>query len=128
MHPLRGRVNGVERTLLNFFSRSCVRGGFFGVPEGCFKGDFGAAARQGWVVLPRNSAVFGLGEGAARRFSARRIWVGWLGEKIFKKGVENLKIGMREVSGGGMRAPYIGCAGQFLSLEARPLAASPESG
>ena len=84
MHPLRGRVNGVERTLLNFFSRSCVRGGFFGVPEGCFKGDFGAAARQGWVVLPRNSAVFGLSEGAAQRFSARRIWVGWLGEKIFK--------------------------------------------
>ena len=58
MHPLRGRVNRVERTLLNFFSRSCVRGGFLGVQEGCFAGDFGVTARREWAVLPRNSGVF----------------------------------------------------------------------
>lgn len=59
MHSLGGAVNRVERTLLNFFSRSCVRGGFFRVLERYFAGDFGAAARREWVVLPRNSAVFG---------------------------------------------------------------------
>lgn len=76
MHPLRGRVNRVERTLLNFFSWRRVRGRFFGVPEGRFVGDFRAVARLERAVLPRNSAVFGLGEGAARRFSARRILPG----------------------------------------------------
>lgn len=59
MHPLRGRVNRVERTLLNFFSRRCVRGGFFRALEGHFAGDFGDAARREWAVLPRNSGVFG---------------------------------------------------------------------
>lgn len=59
MHPLGGTVNRVERTLLNFFSRVRVRGGFFGALEGCFAGDFGAAARREWAVLSRNSAVFG---------------------------------------------------------------------
>ena len=99
MHsPGRG-VNRVERTLLNFFSRRCVRGGYFGTLEQCFTDDFGAAARRAWAVLPRNSGVFGLGEGAAQRFSARRTAPGQLGEKIFKKGVENLKIGVREVQG-----------------------------
>lgn len=88
MHPLRGRVNRVERTLLNFFMRRSVRDGFFGVPEGRFAGDFGAAARRGWAVLPRNSGVFGWVTGAARRFSARRTVPGDRGEKIFKKGVE----------------------------------------
>ena len=83
MHPLRGRVNRVERTLLNFFSWMRVRGGFFGVLEGCFKGEIGAAARQGWAVLPRNSGVFGLSEGAAQRFSARWTRAGWLGRKKF---------------------------------------------
>ena len=65
-----------------------MRGGFLGVPEGCFAGDFGAAAKCGWVVLPWNSAVFGLVSGVARRFSARRTWTGSRGEKIFKKGVK----------------------------------------
>ena len=88
MHPLRGCVNRVERTLLNFFSRRCVRDGFFKVLEGHFAGDFGAAARREWVVLPRNSGVFGVGEGAARRLSARRTVPGWLGEKIFKNFLE----------------------------------------
>lgn len=59
MHPLRGRVNRVERTLLNFFVWSGVRGGVFGVLEGHFAGDFGDAARREWAVLPRNSGVFG---------------------------------------------------------------------
>lgn len=76
MHSLGGRVNRVERTLLNFFMWSGVRGGSFGVPEGYFAGDFGAVARRAWAVLPRNSGVFGLGDGAARRFSARRTWAG----------------------------------------------------
>ena len=111
MHSLGGSVNRVERTLLNFFMWSGVRGGFFGVPEGCFVGDFGATAKQGWAVLPRNSAVFGWSEGAARRFSARRTLPGGRGEKIFKKGVKNRKIGVREVPEGDPRAPYIGRAG-----------------
>lgn len=76
MHPLGGTVNRLERTLLNFFSRDCVRSGFFEAPEGRFAGNFGAAARRGWAVLPRNSGVFGWREGAARRFSARRTWAG----------------------------------------------------
>lgn len=59
MHSLGGAVNRVERTLLNFFSRRRVRGGFLGVPEGRFAGDFGVAARGEQAVLPRNSAVFG---------------------------------------------------------------------
>ena len=48
-------------------------------------GDFGAAARRAWAVLPRNSGVFGLDEGAARQFSARRTPAGARGEKIYKK-------------------------------------------
>ena len=47
MHPSGRGVNRVERTLLNFFSRRRVRDGFFGVPEGCLAGDFGAVARRG---------------------------------------------------------------------------------
>ena len=45
MHPPGGTVNRVERTLLNFFSRVCVRGGFFGALEGCFAGDFGGGGK-----------------------------------------------------------------------------------
>lgn len=84
MHPLRGCVNRVERTLLNFFSRLCVRGGFFGALERRFAGDFEVSARCGWAVLPRNSGVFALDEGAARRFSVRRTVPGARSEKIFK--------------------------------------------
>ena len=60
----------------------------------------GAATRRGRAVLPRNSGVFGWRESAARRFSARRTVPGRLGKKIFKKGAENLKIGMWEVPEG----------------------------
>lgn len=56
---------------------------------------------------------FGLGEGAARRFSARRTVAGTRGEKIFKKGAKNLKIGVREVPESGAGAPYVECAGRF---------------
>ena len=84
MHSPSWGVNRVERTLLNFFVLSGVRGGCFEVLEGCFVGDFGVVARQGWAVLPRNSGVFGWREGAARRFSARRTWADGRGEKIFK--------------------------------------------
>lgn len=73
---------------------SGVRGGFFGTLEGCFTGDFGAAAMREWAVLPRNSGVFSLGVGAGRRFSARRTVPGWLGKKIFKKGVKNRENGV----------------------------------
>ena len=76
MHPLGGTVNRVERTLLNFFVWRGVKGGVFRALEGCFAGDFRAAARYGWAVLPRNSGVFGLSEGATRRFSARRTLMG----------------------------------------------------
>ena len=58
--------------------------GFLGVLQGCFVGDFGAVTRRGRAILPRNSGVFSLGEGAARRFSARRTAPGGRGEKIFK--------------------------------------------
>lgn len=84
MHPLGGAVNRLERTLLNFFMQRGVRGGFFRVLGQCFTGKIGAAARRGWVVLPRNSGVFGWDEGMARRFSARRTVPGARGEKIFK--------------------------------------------
>jgi len=100
-----------------------MRVGFFGAPKRCFAGDFEEAVRREWVVLPRNSGGFGLGEGAARRFSARRTVPGRLGKKIFKKKAKNRKIGVREGQGGGAGAPYIGHAGQFLGLEMRPLAA-----
>ena len=95
MHPLGGTVNRVERTLLNFFSRRHVRGRFFGIPKECLAGKFGAVARREWAVLPRNSAVFGLGEGAGRRFSARRTLPGGRGEKIFKKGEKPKNWGAR---------------------------------
>lgn len=84
--------------------------GSSGLWRGVLRGIFGAAARREWVVLPRNSGGFGLGEGAARRFSARRTLAGARGEKIFKKRVENRKIGVREVLESGLSAPYIGCA------------------
>ena len=65
-----------------------MRGGFFGVPEGHFAGEIRVAVRRGWAVLPRNSGVFSLVGGAARRFSARRTWAGTQGEKIFKNLLE----------------------------------------
>lgn len=65
MHSLGGGVNRVERTLLNFFMRRGVRGGFFRVLGQCFAGKIGAAARREWAVLPRNSGV--LGGARARR-------------------------------------------------------------
>lgn len=84
MHSPSWGVNRVERTLLNFFMRRGVRGGYFRALGQCFTGDFEAAARREWVVLPRNSGVFEWREGVARRFSARRTVPGWLGEKFFK--------------------------------------------
>lgn len=84
MHPLGRSVKRLERTLLNFFVRRSVRGGFFRVLGQCFRGKIGAAARHEWAVLPRNSAVFEWREGAAWRFSARRTPPGGRGEKIFK--------------------------------------------
>ena len=111
MHsPGRG-VNRVERTLLNFFVWSGVRGGFFGALEGYFAGDFGAAARRGWAVLPRNSAVFGWGAGGAWQFSARRTGAGQLGEKFFKKGVKKGEKPKNWGAGGAERVIYRRCGG-----------------
>ena len=59
MHSPGGAVNRVERTLLNFFMRRGVRGGYFKALEGRLAGDFGAVARRTWAVLPRNFGVFG---------------------------------------------------------------------
>lgn len=50
-----------------------------------------------------------LGCGAAIQRTADSA--GAVGEKIFKKGAENRKIGVREVPEGDPRAPHIGCAG-----------------
>ena len=47
--------------------------------------------------------------------------------KNFLKGVKNPKIEVREGSKGDLGAPYIGCAGRFLGLEARLLAALLEA-
>ena len=104
MHPLRGCVNRVERTLLNFFVWSGVRGGFFGALEGYFAGNFEAAARREWAVLPRNSRVFWWCEGAARRFSARRTVPGTRGEKIFKNFLERGRKTQKLGCGRGLKA------------------------
>lgn len=98
-----------------------MRVGFFRVPGRCFAGDFEVAARRGWAVLPRNSGVFGLGEGATGRFSARRTRAGARGEKIFKKRVENRKIGVREVLRGLIWAPYIGLGVSSLTVGHHPI-------
>ena len=50
----------------------------------------------------------GCGCGAAIQRTADTA--GAVGRKIFKKGVQNLKIGVREGSEGGAGALYIGCA------------------
>lgn len=91
--------------------------GFSG-PEAVFYGENrgGGEARMGGFAAKFRG--FGLGEGAARRFSARRTVPGRLGEKFFKKGVENLKIGVREVPEGGAGVPYTGRAGRFSGLQA----------
>lgn len=51
---------------------------------------------------------------------------GAVGRKNFfergEKGRKTRKIGVREGPEGGLGAHYVGCAGQFLGLEARPLA------
>lgn len=115
MHPLEGPVKRLERTLLNFFVRRGVKGGFFRALEGRFAGDFGSAARREWAVSPRNSGVFEWGAGAARRFSARRTVPGTRGEKIFKnflkEGWKTEKLGCGRGPEGGLGAPYMGCAG-----------------
>lgn len=67
MHSPGGTVNRVERTLLNFFMRRGVRGGFFGALEGCFAGDFGGCgeARMGGFAAEFRGFWAGRGCGAA---------------------------------------------------------------
>lgn len=65
-----------------------MRGGFSGFWRGVLRATFGAVVGRGRAVLPRNSGVFGLGEGTVRRFSARRTPTGTRCEKIFKNLLE----------------------------------------
>ena len=83
MHSLGGAVNRVERTLLNFFVWSGVRGGFFGVLEGCFAGDFGTAAkaRMGGFTAEFRGFWAARGRGAAIQRTADST--GAIGRKIF---------------------------------------------
>lgn len=83
MHSPSWGVNIVERTLLNFFMRRGVRGGCFRAPEGCFAGDFEAAARRAWAVLPRNSGVFGAGQGRGTAIQRTADMGGLTGRKNF---------------------------------------------
>ena len=94
-----------------------MRGGFFRVLGQCFAGNFGAVARRTWAVLPRNFGVFGLNEDATGRFSARQIWAGARGEKIFKKFLKTCEKPKNWGVGGGAGVAYIGCAGRILGLE-----------
>lgn len=91
-----------------------MKGGFFRVLGQCFTGKIGAAARREWDAdgafcrgIPGFSAQARVRRDGSAHGGQRR---GGRGEKIFKKGVENLKIGMREGSEGGAGALYIGCA------------------
>ena len=133
MHPLGGVVNRVERKRLNFFSWECVRGGFSGLRSGVLRvllrwrrgadGRFccGIPGFLGGARARRGDSAHG---GQRRALGAKKFL------KIFKKGVENLKIGVREVPEGGLGTPYIRYAGRFwveeLSQRSRgtsPLAA-----
>lgn len=125
MHPLRGRVNRVERTLLNFFSRRCVRGGFLGFWDSVLRGKSGrrrGADGRFCREIPRFLSGARARRGDSVHGGHRRALGAKKFLKIFKKGVENLKIGVREVPGGGLGAPYRVC-GVILGLEAGPLAA-----
>lgn len=104
-----------------------MRGGFFGAFGWRFAGVFGgeggvrmggfaAEFRGFWVVRGRGAAIQRTADTAGR--SGRKKFL-----KIFKKGVEKPKNWGVEVPEGGLGAPYIGHAEQFLGLEARPLAA-----
>ena len=66
-----------------------------------------------WARVRRGDSAHG---GQCRARGAKKFL------KTFKKGGENPEIGVWEVPESGMRAPYIGCAGRFLDLKARPLA------
>ena len=94
-----------------------MKGGFFGAPEERFVGDFRAAARRRWAVLPRNSGVFEWREGAARRFRARRTLPGTRGEKIFKKFLKTCEKpknwGARGAEGRSERTLYRACGAIF---------------
>lgn len=82
-------------------------------------GRFAAEFRGFRVVRGRGAAIQRTADAAGQ--SERK--------KILKKGrerVKNRKIGVREVPEGGAGAPYIGCAGRFLGLGSRSLAALPE--
>lgn len=96
MHPLGWAVNGVERTLLNFFMWRGVRAGFLGSRRGVLRvslgrqrgtdGRFhrGIPGFLGGVRARRGDSAHG---GQCRVAGAKKFL------KIFKKGAENPKIG-----------------------------------
>lgn len=66
---------------------------------------------------------FRVAQGCGAAIQRTADTAGRAGRKNFLKGAENRKIGVPEVPEGDPRAPYIGCAGRFLSLETQPLVA-----
>ena len=81
MHSLAG-VSIELSELYSTFMQKGMRVGFSGPRSGVLRVILREAVRHEWVVLPRNSGGFGLGEGAARRFSARRTVPGRLGKNF----------------------------------------------
>lgn len=95
------------------------KGWVFRSPGGVFCGRFwgGGAARMGGFAAEFRGFWTGRGCGAAIQRTADSAGAVWAKKflKTFKKGGENPEIGVKEVPNGDPRAPYIGCAGRFLS-------------
>ena len=85
MHPLGGAVNRLERTLLNFFSRLCVRGGFFGAPEGRFAGDFGGGGEVRMGGFAAKFRGFRVARGCGAAIQRTADMGGLTGRKKFLK-------------------------------------------
>lgn len=67
-------------------------------------GGFAAKFRGFWAGRGRGEAIQRTADSAGH--SGRKIFL-----KIFKKGAENLKIGVWKCRKGGLGTPHIGCAG-----------------
>ena len=66
---------------------------------------------SGDTRVQRGDSVHG---GRCRELGAKKIL------RIFKKGAENLKIGVWKCRKGGLGTPHIGCTGRFLGAIFRP--------
>jgi hypothetical protein len=95
-----------------------VRGGFFGVPEGRFAGDFwgGSKARMGGFAAKFRG--FRVAQGCGEAIQCTADMGGLTGRKnflkIFKIRVKTRKLGCERCWKVDWGAPYIGCAGRFL--------------